>query len=91
MLRRVGKAWNMRPDPVRKLVQRSQRVAGDIEHVTVVGGYNNQRFAQVDHLGGGANRLVELLCVDERAVRVALMMRMVDPSAFDHQEIPLPS
>ena len=56
--------------------------------MTVVGRHDDQRFPQVDHLGGGADRLVERLGVGERAIRIALVVGMVDPTAFNHQEVP---
>ena len=42
---------------------------------------------KIDHLRGRADRLVELLHVDERAVSVAGVVRVVDAAALDVQEV----
>ena len=43
---------------------------------------DDQRVAQIHHLRGGADGLVERLRVGQRAERVALVVRVVDAAAF---------
>ena len=78
----------IRVEPIRQLLQWPQRVAGNVEHVAVIGRDDDQGVAEIDRPRRGADGFVERLHVGERAPRVALVVAVVDPAGLDHQEIP---
>ena len=64
-------------------------IAADVEHVAMVGGDDDQRIGGVRHLHRARDRIAELDRLVQGAVRVALVMRVVDAPALDEQEVTL--
>ena len=60
----------------------------DIEHVAVIRRHDDEGVAQIDHLRGGADGLVECLRVGQCPIRVAFVMGVIDASASTCRKYP---